>query len=105
MVKLQLNKLMFNVFQYCLTAPDGNFSFMVFSCGRLRTVGKQILVYSTFNSNRMLKLHPNSDKVILCMKSNMCQFFNKGNNKITESSKGKVKTHKYINRQNQFKLV
>ena len=27
---------------------------------------------------------------------------NKGNNKITEqSSKGKVKTHKYINRQNQ----
>ena len=27
---------------------------------------------------------------------------NKGNNKITEQSyKGKVKTHKYINRQNQ----
>jgi hypothetical protein len=27
---------------------------------------------------------------------------NKGNNKITEqSNKGKVKTHKYINRQNQ----
>ena len=31
-------------------------------------------------------------------------FINKGNNKITEleqSNKGKVKTHKYINRQNQ----
>ena len=28
--------------------------------------------------------------------------WNKGNNKITEqSNKGKVKTHKYINRQNQ----
>ena len=33
------------------------------------------------------------------------QFVHKGNNKITEnseqSSKGKVKTHKYINKQNQ----
>ena len=76
MVKLQLNKLMFNAIQYCLTAPDGNFSFIVFNCGRLRTVGKQILVYNTFNNNRMLKLHPNSGKVILFRKSNMCQFLN-----------------------------
>ena len=89
---------MLNGIQYCLTAPDGNFLF-------IDSVGKQILVYNTFNSNRMLKLHPNSNNVILCMKSNMCQFFNKGNNKIIESSKGKVKTHMYINRQNQFKLV
>ena len=60
---------MFNGFQYCLTAPDGNFSFIDLE-------GKQILVYNTFNSNRMLKLYPNSNNVILCMKSNMCQFLN-----------------------------
>ena len=69
MVKLQLNKLILNGIQYCLTAPDGNFSL-------IDSVGKQILVYNTFNSNRMLKLYPNSKNVILCMKSNMCQFLN-----------------------------
>ena len=32
----------------------------------------------------------------------ICSFIYKGNNKITEQFyKGKVKTHKYINRQNQ----
>ena len=34
--------------------------------------------------------------------SEVANILNKGNNKITEQSyKGKVKTHKYINRQNQ----
>jgi hypothetical protein len=58
---------MLNGIQYCLTAPDGNFSF-------IDSDGKQILVYNTFNSNRMLKLYQNSKNVSLCMTSNMCQF-------------------------------
>jgi hypothetical protein len=37
MVKLQLNKLMINGIQYCLTAPDGNFLF-------IDSVGKQIQI-------------------------------------------------------------
>ena len=42
---------------------------------------------------------------VLTVMDNHCTNINKGNNKITEPSeqsyKGKVKTHKYINRQNQ----
>jgi len=68
MVKLQLNKLMLNGIQYCLTAPDGNFSF-------IDSVGNFFLVYNTFNSNRMLKLYPNSKNVILCMKSKYVSVF------------------------------
>jgi len=43
-----------------------------------------------------------STKELYIHLTNILSAVNKGNNKITEQSyKGKVKTHKYVNRQNQ----